>query len=106
MNELQKKHYDLKNTQHYTTSTVKSEFLGCKNCGSRLAVKYLRGNQCPLCRADLRPKTTLDRLRTMEENIVELIKQVDDLSRAENAKAAERAKKCETFWLVRIEYHV
>lgn len=113
LQDKQAKYQDLKNkygqlsmSRHYTPETVKSEFIGCKQCGSRLAVKYLRSNHCPLCNADLCPKTTLDRLAAMEKNMEELKQQIKQLAIAENAKAAKAAKNCESYWLVRLEYHI
>lgn len=105
LKEMYTKYTQLKDTQHYTVATVKSEYISCKCCGSKLAVRYLKNNFCPLCHDDLRPKTTLERLQTMESNIKELQQQVESLKRKENEKALEKTRNAETYWLVRIEYH-
>ena len=33
--------------------THTSEFRGCKKCGSKLATKYIKGENCPLCGNDV-----------------------------------------------------
>lgn len=78
---------------------VKSEFIGCKNCGSRIAAKYLKGNFCPVCHADMRPETVRKRLNALSENIEKAEKAYQEGIRAD-------AKKSKTVkWLVKTEYH-
>ena len=77
--------------------TRTSEFIGCSKCKSRLASKYLSGNFCPICRADLRPDTTLKAITAAK-------------NKWENAQKTKRDyidkhSKKEIFWLVKIEYH-
>lgn len=59
---------------------VKAEFIGCKNCGSKLAKKYIKvyGKtcKCPLCGSSLFSKTAQERIQ----------------------KASERAEKIKTEW--------
>lgn len=78
---------------------VKSEFVGCKNCGSRIATKYLKGNFCPVCHTDMRPETVRKRLNILSENIEKAEKAYQEGIRAD-------AKKSKTVkWLVKTEYH-
>ena len=77
--------------------TVKAEFTGCRNCGSKLATKFLKSNKCPVCGTDMRSKTTLDRIARLKSNM-------DDLKKRMEAEK-EKATKVNIRWLLKIEYH-
>ena len=101
---LHNEYYARRDKQFYTTETVKSQYLGCKACGSRLAVKYLRGNRCPLCNTEMRPDTEMKRLDALKARFD---KAGDDLAKA-RAKGEEKAKKGvkpTKMWLCKIEFH-
>ena len=86
----------------HSVSTFKAEYIGCPKCGSKLKRELLRGDWCPLCRAELRSKTTIETLDRYSKNILELDKKI----RAEEKKQAEKnAAKATVKWLVKIEYH-
>lgn len=86
----------------HSVSTFKAEFVGCPSCGSKLKRILLRGESCPLCRAELRSKTTVETLERYSKNILELDKQI----KGEQRKLQEKiVKKSEVHWLVKIEYH-
>lgn len=90
-------------SQAHSVSSFKAEFVGCPNCGSKLKKTLLKGESCPLCRTDLRSKTTLETIQRYENNIRELMKQI----KAEERKQNEKAVKNSTIkWLVKIEYHI
>ena len=74
-----------------------SEFIGCPKCGSKLKATFLHGEFCPLCRADLRSPTTLDRLNKAQARIDEAQKKLEDQRRKESKPVIQ--------WLVKIEYH-
>ena len=90
---------DLNNAFHF--KDAKSELVGCKNCGSKIARKYLKSNKCPVCGHDLRPRSLLDRIEAKKEKSREYRKQESQLR-----KAFEKKLKSEEMWLVKIEYHV
>lgn len=52
---------------------VKAEFIGCKNCGSKLAKKYIKvyGKtcKCPLCGSSLFSKTAQERIQKALEKV-------------------------------------
>ena len=77
-----------------------SEKIGCPKCGSSLALKYLRGQNCPLCSEDLRSPTNLDRIAKARENINNLSKLIRETEEKESKK-----NKPEIRWLVKVEYH-
>lgn len=77
----------------------KSEFVGCKNCGSKINREYIRSNSCPVCHADMRSETTQKRLAAMNAKVVKLRNDIKD----EERKLAE--KHGQICWLVKIEYH-
>ena len=89
---------ELKKTSspYYSSSTVKSKFIGCKHCGSKLAVSYIKGNTCPLCGEDLRPESELKRVARLKDKVKKL---------KENIKTIEN-RNFELYWLVKVEYHV
>lgn len=93
--EARKLYGDRSNALYPRTRT--SEFIGCSKCGSRLANKYLNSNFCPVCRADLRPETTLNSIRAAK----------DKWERAKNALKDYQMNhgRKEVRWLVKIEYH-
>lgn len=94
-------YYSLDHKIHY--ADCKSEYIGCKHCGSKLARKYIKSNHCPLCNKDIRPESTLARLSNMKAKITKLEEDYKKQKRVEDAK---KANKAETYWLVKTEYHV
>ena len=79
----------------------KSEYISCKQCGSKLKRKLIVGNYCPLCGADLSVKAVRDKVARYDIKI----KKVED-SIADNIKKnAKRQREAKTLWLVRYEYH-
>ena len=103
-NQLQKAkqdYYSLERKIHY--ADCKSEYIGCKHCGSKLAREYIKSNRCPLCNNDIRPESTLTRLANMKAKIKKLEEEYTKQKRIEDAK---KASKAETYWLVKTEYHV
>lgn len=59
---------------------VKAEFIGCKTCGSRLAKKYIKITgktcKCPLCGASLFSKTAQARIKSVEDRISKIEKEL------------------------------
>jgi hypothetical protein len=74
-----------------------SEYIGCPKCGSKLKASLLHGEFCPLCRADLRSPTTLDRLNKAQARIDEAQKKLEEQRKKESKPVVK--------WLVKIEYH-
>lgn len=80
----------------------KSEFIGCPDCGSKLANKRFGGEFCPVCRADLRPKTTIETIQRYEKDIRLNHKAYEDSYEADTVKQAKNGK---IRWLVKVEVH-
>ena len=82
-------------------STLTSEFIGCKSCGSRLNRAKMAakpdGNKCPVCREDLRTDTILKSIETAKNKWKRVTAQKEEYINS-------HAKK-ERRWLVKIEYH-
>lgn len=74
-----------------------SAFIGCPECGSRLANKRFTSEWCPVCRADLRPQSTKDKLAWYDTKIKEANEAVRN--------ARNKTKPVSNDWLVRYEYH-
>lgn len=77
--------------------TLTSAFVSCKACGSRLSRLHLRGNFCPVCRADLRPETTIKAIERAKEKL-------EKAQKAEKEYAKQHSDK-RVRWLVKFEYH-
>lgn len=85
-------------------STISSAYVGCKRCGSKMnRVAMLKGkteaNRCPVCGADLRPASKLERI----ENARKAIGEIDQKLAEEELRMAKRNGTVR--WLVKIEYH-
>lgn len=94
-------YYDLSNKFHF--ENVKSQFIGCKKCGSKLSIKFLHNNFCPLCKNDLRPETILKRIEVAKENMKKAEKELKNMQKEFDKKQEKKAK---IMWLVKTEYHV
>ena len=94
---LYKKIHDIENKIHY--KDVKSAFVSCKKCGSKLSTKHIRSNYCPLCGNDLRPDTTLKTIKNYK-------KKMEDIQEKIRTEKIKQSKKAEIYWLVKIEYHM
>lgn len=97
-----KKYNDLGNEIYVTTLT--SEFISCKVCKSKLNRKMLAipqsgipKNVCPVCHAELRPKSTLER--------IDRAKKAAEKASEHTNEVARKSKKQNVRWLVKIEYH-
>lgn len=83
-------------------SEVKSEFIGCKSCGSKIAKIYLRSNNCPVCGSDMRPASVF---ATIDAAKVALKKAEAALSVEKKNFQQKCKEKAEIRWLVKIEFH-
>lgn len=86
----------------HSVSTFKAEFVGCPDCGSKLKRTLLNSEKCPLCKTDLRGRTTLETLARYDANIEKYRKQIKDESKKILAKAEKNAV---IKWLVKVEWH-
>lgn len=97
-----KKYNDLGNEIYVTTLT--SEFISCKVCKSKLNRKMLAipkigipKNVCPVCHAELRPKSTLER--------IDRAKKAAEKASEHTNEVARKSKNQKVRWLVKIEYY-
>lgn len=96
LDELDKASRKYRNEHSVHSFTAKH--IGCMNCGSKLNKEYLNGEKCPLCKTDLRSKTTMDKLRWFEQKITEYHKRLME-------EQTKQGKKAKIKWLVKYEYH-
>ena len=93
-------YYALRDACHFKTIT--SAFIGCKNCGSKLSREHLvrKGvNGCPMCGAELRPQTVLDRISKKKADLENITKAIEkEQNRLAKTKGVVK-------WLVKYEYH-
>ena len=81
---------------HYSVDTVKSQFITCRHCGSKLAVKYIKSNKCPLCGEDLRPQSAQDKVKRLMAKVKKM----------EGDVQKKKQRYAKVYWLVKIEFHV
>jgi hypothetical protein len=100
---LERRYVELRDNIHY--KGVKSAYVSCRGCGSKLASVYFGDrikNKCPVCMADLRPESTLQLIENAKENAEKARKDF----KAEEKKLQQKTKsKAKLKWLVKIEYH-
>ena len=79
-------------------ASAKAAFISCPHCKSKIAQPYIKTNFCPVCHADLRPASALDKVQKAAQKCRDL---------EEKLRQAERdaAQKGDIKWLVKIEYH-
>lgn len=99
--DARKAYWDLQKAFHFANH--KSATVGCQNCTSKIALKYLRTNKCPVCGEDLRPESTRNRIAALKAKLDNLVEQCEKKEKAERLKSIEKA---ETYWLVKTEFHV
>lgn len=101
---LRNRYNELSSKTHY--EGCKSKFISCKSCESKINSAYFGQrvyNFCPICKADLRPDTTLQLIKNAYDNYLKAEKEL----REEDKKARKKYEShAETRWLVKIEYHV
>lgn len=76
----------------------KAAYIGCQECGSKLNKLKLKGEHCPLCFADLRSATVLNRIAGFD-------KKKEDLCNKIEVEQVKYKNKADVNWLVKYEYH-
>lgn len=66
----------------------------------------VRINACPVCKFDMRSDTIKSNLTRMKERMVKLKNEIKEEESKLRAKQANKDKKADVYWLVKIEYHV
>lgn len=100
---LRIRYEELRTKIHY--EGVKSSFITCRTCQSKLASSYFGKrirNTCPVCSADLRPESALAIIDTAKKNADKAKK---DLITEERKLQEKQKKQVVVKWLVKIEYH-
>lgn len=91
------------NKPHYAFVKVKT--VKCKCCGAVLPTAYCGKsyhNNCPVCKSDLRPETSLSKIDNYKATIKELTAKL----KAEQKKLdAKNEKKATIYWAVACEVH-
>ena len=100
-NELTTTYHEISRRLHFTDA--KAEFIGCKACGSKISKKHLHANHCPVCGKDLRPESTLERLKKMRDRIDGLN---DEIHEEYMVLQKKQIKHSVIKYLVKVEFHV
>lgn len=83
--------------------SCKSEYVGCKECGSRLKRALLKQAKCPLCGASLLSNTMQNRINGAKKRLENINEKCDKQYKRE----CDRIKpdKASIKWLLKVEYH-
>ncbi len=82
----------------HSVKTHKSAQVGCKNCGSKLTIKYLGSEMCPVCGLDLRSDYILEQVRSYDQKVLDVEKTLKEERRKQHEKAPIK-------WLVKVDVH-
>ena len=91
------------NIPHY--QGAKQATVKCKCCGSSHATKFCGNtyrNNCPVCRSDLRPQSTLERIESYKSKLKDLEKRLKEEEGKQNRK---NGNKVSIRWMVCCEVH-
>ena len=99
--ELEAKYKEKSRKLHY--ADVKSDYISCKTCGSKLSTAYLHSNSCPLCYSDLRPVSTLSSIEAAKKAYKKAKTEAEN--EWKKLEARFRKDKYEIRWFLKIEYH-
>lgn len=101
--EQRKKLHIMESIPHY--KGVKQATVKCKSCSSSLATAFCGinyYNSCPVCKAELRPETALNRIQACREKLNEMQMKLRTEKKALQKKMESKA---ELFWAVACEVH-
>ena len=103
MEALQEKHKKLiyaRDTykKEHSLKNRKSELVGCKKCGSKVAVAYIGSHYCPVCGKDLWADYILERIKKYNADIKSVEEQMNEMKKKQTGK-------CPIKWLVKVEVH-
>lgn len=79
--------------EEHSIHSFKSEYVGCKNCGSKLKISLIKGEICPLCRTDLRSPTTIETLKKYIDKSKELTKEIKLAEKKQSSKSTKTTTK-------------
>jgi hypothetical protein len=80
--------------------------VSCSKCSSRLAVPYLKRDQCPVCGNDLRSEAVLRRIGELHAKVEGLEDELRGLRDEQEERFRAKAKSSAPVrWLVKYEYH-
>ena len=82
----------------HSVKNHKSSQIGCKKCGSKITISYLKREICPVCGSDLRAEYILEKLSTYAKEQKEIQAKI----REEKQKAASKAP---VKWCYKVEVH-
>lgn len=75
----------------------KSKLVTCPKCGSKINKEYTN-RYCPVCRADMFAKSTVDKIKFYNDKIKRLNNELEEAEKQNN-------KHAKTVWLVKVEVH-
>lgn len=76
----------------------KSKTVACSHCESRVNVKYVRFNKCPVCGTDLRSESVKERIENKRIKVNKLYDELNEMK--------ESPKHYYLKWLIKYEYHI
>lgn len=82
---------------------AQAAYITCKGCGSKLARIHLKNNRCPMCKADMRPDSTLKSIQSAKASYEKALAALKEEEKKHHVKCKKQAN---VRWLVKVEYHV
>ncbi len=84
--------------KEHSVTLQQATLIGCKNCGSKIAKKFLHSEFCPVCRKDLRSETVIKRITKFDEDCKSLRQTIAEEKR-------KKKTECPVMWAVKVEVH-
>lgn len=104
---LTKELEEMKFANHFVSHS--SKFISCPECKSKINSEYIKQvvvaykvNRCPVCNADMRPKSTLTQISKKENTLKDFR---ESLKTAERKFQEKQKSQAEIRWAVKVSVH-
>lgn len=88
----------MKFVEQTSVRKFKADYIGCRECGSKLRRDKLRNEHCPLCGKDLRANSTIEKIEDYD-------KKINDCWASFEAEKKKQKNARKVMWLIKYEYH-
>lgn len=88
----------MKFVEKTSVKKFKADYIGCRECGSKLRRNKLRSEHCPLCGKDLRANSTIEKIKDYD-------KKINDGWESFEAEKKKQKSARKVMWLIKYEYH-
>ena len=100
---LEKKYHEMTEKEaayadNHSVRKHSSSQIGCRNCGSKITISYLKQEKCPVCGKDLRADYILERLNKFKADKKILAQEIQK-------EKQKQADKLPVRWCYKVEVH-